>query len=123
MDIRILFVVLLVFFGVDIVYAQDSVDQNGMPPQGGQGMGGQRNGQPSAPPQFAIDACKEKSEGSTCQIGEAGAGTCGYTPDKKYFVCKPDPMPSGGQRGPHGPGGPGSSEVRDNPDGTISSTF
>jgi hypothetical protein len=119
---KIFAAILFACFLVGASYAQDSTDQNGMPSQGEQGMG-QPNGQPPAPPQFAIDACKGKSEGATCQTDKVGAGVCDYTPDKKYFACKPNNMPSGGRRGPIGPEGPSGNEVRDNQDGTTTSMF
>ncbi|MFH0754051.1 MAG: hypothetical protein V2A70_05740 [Candidatus Omnitrophota bacterium] len=61
----------------------------GKPPQGGPGGGKKEI------PQEAITACSGKAEGDACQAGP-GTGVCSYTPDKKYFACKPDHMPSGG---------------------------
>lgn len=46
-------------------------------------------------PQEAITACTGKAVGVTCAAGPAGAGTCQYTPDKKYFACKPNGRPPG----------------------------
>ena len=49
-----------------------------------------------APPQAAIDACSGKAEGSVCQCqGPQGveSGVCVYTPDKKYFACRPNHPP------------------------------
>ena len=60
-------------------------------PQGGQGRGEMKE-----PPAEAISACKDKTEGDTCDIttpqGEAITGTCKNTPDDKYFVCMPENM-------------------------------
>jgi hypothetical protein len=85
----------------------DSQQNSQMPPsmKDGQGQSGQQARK--ALPQEAIDACAGKSEGSVCQCGGpqgSGTGTCGWTPDKKYFACKPSRMPQGGQ-GSGGPGG------------------
>ena len=57
------------------------------PPQGEQGQTGKR----PPIPQFAIDACVGKKSGDVCTAGKA-KGVCLYTPDKKYFACKPDFM-------------------------------
>lgn len=68
-----------VFISPVFAYAQDQGMQQGQ-------------GQQRTPPQEAITACSGMSEGTSCQVqGPQGAinGTCGYTPDKKYFVCKP----------------------------------
>lgn len=93
------FVLLLAGFS----YAQEEGDQ-GMPPQGqeGQGRMGMMDGQGGngqrhhrMPPQAAIDACSGKSENAACTFtGRRGtkSGTCVYTPDKKYFVCRPSDM-------------------------------
>ncbi|MCK9595185.1 MAG: hypothetical protein PHH68_05115 [Candidatus Omnitrophica bacterium] len=70
------------------------------PPKDVQGQSG--NQERKTIPQEAIDACSGKSEGSACQCGGSqggGSGTCGWTPDKKYFACKPSGMPQGGQFG------------------------
>jgi hypothetical protein len=48
------------------------------------------------PPQSAIDACSGKAEGDACQFqGPRGnvPGDCGYSPDKKYFTCRPNRPP------------------------------
>lgn len=47
-------------------------------------------------PQEAITACKGKAEGASCVAGRGGKGTCSYTPDKKYFACKPNDKCPGG---------------------------
>ncbi len=52
------------------------------------------------PPRESQDACKGKSEGSTCSfMGPKGkeAGTCAYTPDNKHYSCRPE---RGGKRNP-----------------------
>jgi len=46
-------------------------------------------------PQEAITACTGKAVGTVCTVGKGGAGTCQYTPDKKYFACKPSGRPPG----------------------------
>jgi hypothetical protein len=77
------------------------------PPSGEQrGNKGGPGGEHRAPPQCAINACEGKAVGSACQItGPRGneTGTCDYTPDKKYFACKPPHM----QRPPDGKDAPG----------------
>ena len=90
------------FLLVSAAYAQEPVDQNGVPDQGrqeDQGLpqaGGLRNGPPRIPPQFASDACKGKDEGAACTVSMPDgdrSGVCAFTPpDKKYFACKPDGM-------------------------------
>jgi len=117
MSKRILGLVLFVFLFMGNVYARDF-----MGPMGS-GMGGQKNGSPSAPPQSAIDACGGKSDGATCQADETGAGVCSYTPDRKYFSCKPNNMLSKRRRGSEGRVGSGDNAVKDNEDGTSTGTF
>ncbi len=54
-----------------------------------QGQSGPPNGQ-SGPPQAAIDACSEKTDGTSCTFTDGGrnlSGTCGNSPDG--LVCKP----------------------------------
>lgn len=75
-------------------FAADST--GGGRPSGGSGGGGP-GGKGMQPPQEAIMACSGKSTGDSCQAGQAGAGVCEYTPDKKYFACRPNNMPSGKQ--------------------------
>ena len=91
-------VVLFLFLLIGVLYAQDSMDQSDRPSQRGQeDQGGERNGSPRVPPQSAIDACVGKSEGTACEVStpEGGkAGDCAYTPDKKYFACRPNRMSS-----------------------------
>jgi len=69
----------------------------------GKGPGQSGQGEMKGPPQAAIDACSGKAEGSACQCqGPNGteAGTCKYTPDKKYCACMPDSMkPPAGKPG------------------------
>lgn len=50
-------------------------------------------------PQEAITACTGKRAGTVCAVGGAGAGICQYTPDKKYFACKPNARPAGPKPG------------------------
>lgn len=63
-------------------------------PQGG---GGGQRGPGGKPPQEAISACDNKSEGSSCTFesprGDSPKGTCENTPDGKYFACKPNNHP------------------------------
>ncbi|WP_128700496.1 hypothetical protein [Candidatus Velamenicoccus archaeovorus] len=69
------------------------------PPRHGEDPSG--GGEMKAPPQEAIDACSGKAEGDTCQCrgprGEEETGICVSTPDKKYFVCRPDRASRGPQ--------------------------
>ncbi len=94
-------VILFLFLLVGTVYAEDSTDQNAMPPEGQQagqgspGMEPQGDGPHRVPPQFAIDACTGKAEGSACEVTThhgTRSGICAFTPDKKYFACRPDHM-------------------------------
>lgn len=81
-------------------FAQISMDYNNQPPQGQRGEQGRENGaqanSPSrVPPESAISACKSKSEGTACEVsGHNGTkqGICVYTPDNKYFACRPNDM-------------------------------
>jgi hypothetical protein len=103
MDKKSLFgVMLCVAFWAGVVYAQDSTDS------GNTGRSqGMYSGQPPAPPQEAITACSDKAEGAACEANTPNGteeGVCAYTPDKKYFACRPKNMPSGGPGG-GGPGG------------------
>lgn len=73
---------------------QQQQGQQGQPPQG------QQNGASRVPPEIAISVCAGKSEGTACEMsGPNGnkTGTCVYTPDKKYFACRPNDMKSSGQ--------------------------
>lgn len=81
--------------------AQNSTDYTSMPPPAQQdglsrpAIGAQVNGPARVPPQLAIDVCKSKSEGTACEFtGPNGTkqGVCAYTPDKKYYACKPNDM-------------------------------
>ena len=83
--------------------------------QGGPGMGAQRNGQAPVPPQFAIDACTGKSEGTACEMSTPNgtkAGVCASTPDKKYFACKPNDMNRSSQGQQKGQGGEGRNFIK-----------
>ena len=45
------------------------------------------------PPQSAIDACAGQSEGTACEVTTpegTKSGDCAYTPDNKYFACRPE---------------------------------
>ncbi len=45
------------------------------------------------PPRESQEACRGKSEGSTCSFmspKDRERGTCAYTPDNKYFSCRPE---------------------------------
>jgi len=106
-----------VFLLIGSVYARDFMGQ------GGSGMGDQRSGSSSVPPQHAIDACTGKSEGVSCQADEAGEGACSYTSDRKYLFCKPNKMSSEGRRDPDERDGSGDQGVKDNQDGTSTGTF
>ena len=91
-------IVLFLFLLMSTVYAQESTNQNNTFSQGpgGPGMGAQRNNRPLAPPQAAIDVCTGKSEGTACEVSTpqgTKAGVCAYTPDKKYFACRPTRVP------------------------------
>ncbi|KGJ93977.1 hypothetical protein [Colwellia psychrerythraea] len=44
------------------------------------------------PPQPAIDICLSKEENSACEFQgpqETEKGICEFTPDQRYFACKP----------------------------------
>lgn len=62
------------------------------PQQRNQGPGG---GPSRVPPESAISACIGKPEGTACQVTAPNGtkqGACAYTPDKKYYACKPSDM-------------------------------
>lgn len=70
-----------------------AADYNSQPQQGQQQNQGPGNGPSRVPPESAISACSGKSEGTACLvIGPNGTkqGVCAYTPDKKYYACKPN---------------------------------
>lgn len=74
--------------------AETSTD-SGSPPQGQQQNQGRTQGASRIPPDSAISACSGKAEGTACEVtGPNGAkqGVCAYTPDKKYYACKPNDM-------------------------------
>ena len=76
-------------------FAETSTDNSGSPPQGQQQNQGRTNGASRIPPDYAISACSGKSEGTACEVtGSNGTkqGVCAYTPDKKYYACKPNDM-------------------------------
>jgi len=54
-------------------------------------------GETRTPPQEAISACANQSEGASCSMkspkGDTVEGTCSNTPDGKYFACKPNNPP------------------------------
>ena len=75
--------------------AETSTDNSGSPPQGQQQNQGRAQGASRIPPDSAISVCSGKAEGTACEItGPNGAkqGVCAYTPDKKYYACKPNDM-------------------------------
>lgn len=102
----------IVLAGALTVSASAADSATGGRPSGGPGGNGMQ------PPQEAISACFGKSAGDSCQAGRAGAGVCEYTPDKKYFACRPDNMPSGGAG--KAPGATGSGDTPDSA-GTVDS--
>jgi len=76
-----------------------------------QAPGGQES---RMPPQSAIDACAGKTEGTACEVSTpegTKAGDCAYTPDKKYFACRPER----GSSDRRGPVEEGEKERSDNP--------
>jgi hypothetical protein len=101
---KVLNLVLFLFLLAGIVYAQNAMEQ-----------GGKRIPPSRVPPQAAIDVCKDKAQGTACEVSTPDGnkpGICTDTPDKKYFVCMPKDMP------PEDGGGPskeGEAERPDNP--------
>ena len=90
--------VVLLLLMAGSVYAQNAMDQDKRPPQDnqenqvGQGRAPQEHGASRVPPQVAIDACAGKSDGTSCEVSTPDGnkvGDCAYTPDKKYFACRP----------------------------------
>ena len=77
-------------------FAQNPDENNSNPPvQGQRENQGRANGASRVPPESAISSCKSKSEGTACEVsGPNGTkqGICVYTPDKKYFACRPNDM-------------------------------
>ena len=74
---------------------ESSTNFNSQQQSGQQQNQGQQNGASRVPPDSAISACSGKSEGTVCEItGPNGTkqGVCAYTPDKKYYACKPNDM-------------------------------
>lgn len=86
--------------GLLLVYGNTfAADYSSQPQQQGQPPQGQQNGASRVPPEIAISVCKGKSEGTACEMsGPNGnkTGTCVYTPDKKYFACRPNDMKTSG---------------------------
>ena len=82
------------FLLVNVVYAQNPMQpQDEQKGQSGPVMGEQGSGSSRVPPQAAIDACIGKPEGTTCEVSTpegSKVGDCAYTPDKKYFACRPE---------------------------------
>lgn len=79
----------------DNAFAENSMGYNSPPPQGQQQNKGQQNGASRVPPDSAISACSGKSEGTACEVttpNETKQGVCTYTPDRKYYACKPNDM-------------------------------
>lgn len=94
-----LFLFITLFFVVNS-YAEEGSENKIMPQYGERDMsppsqsGHERRGV-KAPPKSAIDACVGKNAGDACECkGPRGneAGVCEYTPDKKYFACRPSSM-------------------------------
>lgn len=56
-----------------------------------------QQGEERIPPQEAIAICDGQDEGTSCSMttprGDTMEGTCGNTPDGKYFACKPKNPP------------------------------
>ena len=76
-------------------FAESSLNYNSQQQPGQQQNQGQKNGASRVPPDSAISACSGKSEGATCVVaGPNGTkqGVCAYTPDNKYYACKPNDM-------------------------------
>jgi len=85
----------LVLCLVSVAFAADDQSMPSVPPEGSAPGGQSSQREMKAPPQAAQDACSGKTEGSVCStVGPMGteSGVCEYTPDKKYFACKPDSM-------------------------------
>ncbi len=75
--------------------AESTLDTNGSPTQGQQQNQGKAQGGSRIPPDSAISACSGKSEGTACEFIDPNGtkqGVCAYTPDKKYYACKPNDM-------------------------------
>ncbi len=85
--------------GVPAGYPADTErtqDKSGMPPP----EDGRKERRPI--PQAAIDACTGKKKGASCSDGRI-TGLCDYTPDKKYFACKPQGPPPDQRNNKQGP--------------------
>jgi len=76
-------------------FAEISPDSSSSPQQGQQQHQVRAKGSSRIPPDSAISACSGKSEGTACEVtGPNGTkqGVCAYTPDRKYYACKPHDM-------------------------------
>ncbi len=75
-----------------------------------------------APPEESQTACTGKAENSPCSFigpqGEAN-GTCAYTPDRKYFACRPERGNAPGQGPENGQGPEPGSQPGQQPGGTY----
>lgn len=75
--------------------AESILDTSGSPTLGQQQNQGRAQGGSRIPPDSAISACSGKSEGTACEVAGPNVtkqGVCAYTPDKKYYACKPNDM-------------------------------
>lgn len=60
-------------------------------------QGGGRPQGNGTPPKEAINACKNKEDGTKCTMSTPRGdleGQCMNTPDEKYFVCMPEGGPN-----------------------------
>jgi hypothetical protein len=91
--LAILFVVLLLITGAYAGSDQAGQDNAGMPPpppsSGNFTGAGKGAGNPPPSPKSAIEACSGKAQGTVCTDGKM-EGVCEYTPDKKFFACRPN---------------------------------
>jgi hypothetical protein len=91
------FLFLFLFFITGVVSAQGPVEQASR-----------------KPPQHAIDVCAGKSVGIVCEVSTPEgikSGNCAYTPDQRYFACRPER----GSSDRRGPAEEGARERPDNP--------
>lgn len=96
--LAVLFVVSLLISVAYAVSEQGGQGNAGMPPPppgngnvtgGPGGPGGSIEFSPIDIPESSIAVCSGKAQGSVCKDGNM-EGTCDYTPDKKFFACKPN---------------------------------
>jgi hypothetical protein len=76
-------------------FAEISPENSSSPHQEQQQNKGRANGPSRTPPDSAISACSGKPEGTACEVtgpNDTKQGVCAYTPDKKYYACKPNDM-------------------------------